>query len=108
MTRRCIIWIVFLIRQCTNKWDILEWPPYSPGLNPIENLRAIIKKRLQKQVATWEQLESNAIEIWEEMDAKTVRHISNSFQGRLENVKSNEGAIIGYEQLCVTFRIIDF
>jgi len=29
---------------------VLDWPFYSPDLNPIENLWAIIKKRIEKRV----------------------------------------------------------
>ena len=29
------------------KWEILEWPPYSPDLNPIENVWAEVKKEVQ-------------------------------------------------------------
>ena len=31
-----------------NEWKVLERPAYSPDLNPIENLCAILKQRLQK------------------------------------------------------------
>jgi hypothetical protein len=28
--------------------EVIDWPPYSPGLNPIENLWAIMKQEIYK------------------------------------------------------------
>ena len=40
-----------------NEWEVLEWPAYSPDLNPIDNLWAILKQRLRKRTVLWENLE---------------------------------------------------
>ena len=29
-----------------NEWEVLDWPPYNPDSNNIENLWAIVKRRL--------------------------------------------------------------
>ena len=48
-----------------SKLSVLEWPGNSPDLNPIENLWAIIKKRLQKyDCTTKSKLIEGIIQIW--------------------------------------------
>ncbi len=78
------------------QWDVFEWPPYSPDLTPIENMWAIFKKSLQKQVVPRKILVEKFIQLWAEIDAETVKHLCNCFQGRLKKVKSNKKAINGY------------
>ena len=34
------------------RWEVIEWPAYSPDLKIIENFRAIVKIRLQKHIDT--------------------------------------------------------
>ena len=77
------------------KWNILELPPYSLGVNPVQNTKATLKKRLRKPAFTWKNGEKN-YEFWDEIDDETVRDLNNSFQGRLKKVESNKGANIRY------------
>ena len=44
---------------------ILDWPGNSPDLNPIKNLRAIIKRRIEKtECSTVQKLISAIIRTW--------------------------------------------
>ena len=55
-----------------NSWKILDWPAFSPNLNLIENMWAIIKEQLRKQSVSWENLEEKRLEIWNNIDQETV------------------------------------
>ena len=37
-----------------NEWEVLDWPPYSPDLNIIENLWPIVKKIGKTKCFIWE------------------------------------------------------
>ena len=76
--------------------SVLQWPAYSPDLNIIENLWAIVKKRLRKERVTWENLEETVIRIWENIDEKIIKKLYQSMRSRLNACIKSGGATIGY------------
>ena len=79
-----------------NEWEVLEWPAYSPYLNPIENLWVVLKQRLRKQTVFWENLEEKVYEIWNEIDADVVRNLYKNYTKSLLDVKKAKGVMTRY------------
>ena len=79
-----------------NEWEVLEWPAYSPDLNLIDNLWAILKQRLRKQTVFLENLEEKVYEIWNEIDADVVRNLYENYTHRLLDVKKAKGVMASY------------
>ena len=77
----------------TKKWLVDEhlsvidgWPPYSPDLNPIENLWAIIKRSLDSRLA--EDLkndEETLNHIWSEVENALARIDKSVFKNLVES-----------------------
>ena len=74
-----------------NEWQVLDWPPYSPDLNIIMNLWAIVKRRLAEQTVLWENLYEKVQELWNSIDLETIQKLYDSIPDRLKAVAdSNE------------------
>jgi len=75
----------------------IEWPPYSPDLNPIENLWSDLKKRVSKYHAT-NQLELSAAvkQAWKETSKELCEKLVKSVPNRLNLVKEYDGGPTGY------------
>ena len=75
--------------------EVLEWPAYSPDLNPIENLWGHMKMSIRVDVFTdVDDLVEAILTFWEELDQAYVDALVLSFKDRLQKVVDNVGDCI--------------
>ena len=66
------------------KINRLEWPPYSPDLNPIESICGIIKDQLYKEDTSKRSLLTERVtKLWEEIDQSTIDNMIDGMHMRL-------------------------
>lgn len=80
--------------------ELMEWPPYSPDLNPIENLWFLLKEIIYKNhpelmemrgQGTLNCLIHAAMEAWEEIKEDIMDKLSITMKNRCEAVLAAEG-----------------
>lgn len=77
--------------------DIIDWPPYSPDLNPIENVWGILKKRISaRNPRHLEELKQFITEEWDELSSDTVVACCANMNARLGSVLENGGMQTDY------------
>ena len=79
----------------------MEWPPYSPALNPIENLWALVKAELYRlhpelehapdTEATLDALILGAQEAWHSIDNGILYRLATTIGNRVKAVIDSEG-----------------
>lgn len=75
----------------------MEWPPYSPDLNPIENIWSILKLQVAKhRPETTEGLKTMIKAAWDAIPAETLKNLSDSMKRRCEAVIKSKGGPINY------------
>jgi transposase len=76
---------------------IIVWPPYSPDLNPIENLWADLKKRVEKKnAADVKGLTAAVKDEWHKTDPKLCEKLVASMPKRIARVVEYHGWPTGY------------
>ena len=80
---------------------VIDWPPYSPDLNPIEHVWWDLKKRilekhselvsLGQSDAGITRLQTAAKEVWQELDQSFFQSLVDSMPRRLQAVRSAKG-----------------
>ena len=74
--------------------SVLDWPPSSPDLNPIENLWAIIKRKRHKEFGvpgSKSELIEQIFTVWENLDVELCERLTRSVKNRLEEVPRLNG-----------------
>lgn len=81
-----------------NAVDVLPWPPYSPDLSPIENMWAVVKRRIREQGCTSiEELSQRFAEIWSSPEMICMcRTLMDSMPRRIAMCIRNKGGYIKY------------
>ena len=77
----------------SNQVEMIQWPPYSPDLNPIENVWGWMKRELADNYpvcTTREQLEGYFLEIWDSITPELCKRFCGSYEKRLMAVLDAE------------------
>ncbi len=79
------------------KVKVMDWPSMSPDLNPIEHMRGILKRKVEKyHVSNIQQLRDVIMEGWKRMPAAACAALVNSMPRRIKAVLDNNGAATKY------------
>ena len=77
--------------------DILDWPPMSPDLNPIENVWAVLKTAVYgRNPANEEELRQAIIEEWQNLDNNIVALTAQTISARIRKLRRLGGLYVGH------------
>ena len=72
--------------------QLIDFPPYSPDLNPIEHLWADLTRRVEQyQCDTMEELQDVVAEEWEKTSKQLLQELAHSMPERCQAVLDAKG-----------------
>lgn len=81
-------------------YEVMEWPPNSPDLNPIENMWNLLKQRLfhgyDAPPKSMDELWERVHKTWYSIDTDAVRRHLETMPARVDAVLKNKGLWIDY------------
>ena len=70
----------------------LDFPPYSPDLNPIENLWSILARRVEQRTCeTMEELQDTVADEWNKIEPEVLQNLAHSMPARCQAVIEANG-----------------
>ena len=80
-----------------NNIKLIDWPSYSGDLNPIENVWALMKVKLEgRKFTTMTSLKNELYNIWGDIEIETIEKISVSIYNRIDDCLTSKGGLINY------------
>lgn len=83
----------------TQRVDILNWPACSPDINPMENLWAIMVRRIyadNKQYVTVDELKVAILDAWRAIEPSIINNLINSMDNRVFQLINRSGKLTDY------------
>jgi len=77
--------------------EVIDWPSCSPDLNPIENIWAIIKQKVEYcMLNNLKELERYMIKEWQAIPESILKNLVDSMRRRCQEVLKKNGELINY------------
>ncbi len=83
----------------TNNVEVMNWPPYSPDLNPIEHMWDNLDRRIRKRQnppSNHQQLRQALLEEWENVTIPQVNRLITSMTKRVRSALAADGGHTRY------------